>query len=150
MLTDRLRRRGEVDRHEVRLSAHQKRYAQRAGHPKQGWKLVPDAKHESVTSGFGEWKKADYATAALAADGSCGLVHLPSRRTLNVEVSKLSAAVLASWFDPSCAALKAVDGSPFENQGNRAFAPLGSNAAGDSDWVLVLQTEASRAAHHAP
>jgi len=110
------------------------------------WKLAPDAKHEFVTSGFGEWKQADYATAALAADGSCGLVYLPSGRTFSVDLSKLSATATATWFDPSCAALKAVEGSPFENKGKRAFTPPGRNAAGDSDWVLVLETEASRAA----
>jgi len=34
------------------------------------WKLVPDTEHQFLTGGFGEWKKADYATAAVANDGS--------------------------------------------------------------------------------
>jgi hypothetical protein len=107
------------------------------------WRLVPDAKHNFVTSGFGEWKEADYATAALAVDTSCGLVYLPSARTFSVDLSKLSAAASATWFDPSSAALKAVDGSPFENKGQRHFVAPGNNSAGDEDWVLVLQTQAS-------
>ena len=107
------------------------------------WKLAPDSKHEFVSSGFGEWKKANYATAALAADGSCGVVYLPSARTFSVDLSRLSAPLSATWFDPSCADLKAVDGSPIENIGRRAFTPPSRNAAGDSDWVLVLQTRGS-------
>jgi hypothetical protein len=73
-------------------------------------------------------------------------VYLPSARTFSVDLSKLSATATAAWFDPSCAALKAVEGSPFENKGRHAFTPLGSNAAGESDWVLVLQTGSYRAA----
>jgi hypothetical protein len=106
------------------------------------WKLVPDAKHQLVTSGFGVWKQADYATAMLASDGSCGVVYLPSARTFSVDLSKLSARVSANWFDPSSAAQKPAEGSPFENKGERAFAPPERNSAGDGDWVLVLRTAA--------
>mgnify|MGYP001766124334 CR=1 FL=1 len=108
------------------------------------WKLVPDAKHEFVTSGFGEWKKADYATAALASDGSCGVVYLPTTRTFSVDMTRLRAPVSATWFDPSSAGRKAVEGSPWENKGERRFVVPGKNAVGDEDWVLVLQTQASR------
>ena len=45
-------------------------------------KLVPDADHTFATAGFGEWKQADYATAALADDGSCALVYLPTPRAV--------------------------------------------------------------------
>jgi hypothetical protein len=105
------------------------------------WKLAPDTKHEFVTSGFGQWKQADYATAALAEDGSCGSVYVPSARMVRVNMTKLKTSVSAAWFDPSSAAVKAVDGSPFDNRGERAFAPPDRNAAGDGDWVLVLRTE---------
>jgi hypothetical protein len=107
------------------------------------WKLEPDTKHEFVTSGFGEWKKADYATAALAADGSCGVVYLPSARTFSVDMTKLRSQVSATWFDPSNAGRKAVEGSPLDNKGERRFVVPGKNSAGDEDWVLVLQTQAS-------
>jgi len=43
------------------------------------WRLAPDANHEFLTAGFGEWKQADYAPAALADDGSCAIVYLPTR-----------------------------------------------------------------------
>jgi hypothetical protein len=109
------------------------------------WKLVPDTKHEFVTSGYGEWKQVNYATAALAADGSCGLVYVPSARTVTVNLSKMKAAVPASWFDPASAATNPVDGPAFENKGTRTFAPSGKNADGDSDWVLVLRTGGSGA-----
>lgn len=112
------------------------------------WKLVPDARHEFVTSGYGEWKQANYATAALAADGSCGLVYVPSARTVTVNLSKMKSAVTASWFDPASAATNPVDGPAFENKGTRTFRPSGKNADGDSDWVLVLRTGGSGAAQN--
>ena len=91
---------------------------------------MPDVKHEFVTSGFGEWKKPDFATAALAADGSCGLVYVPSARTVTVTLSKMKSAVTASWFDPASAATNPVDGPAFENKGTRTFAPSGKNTDG--------------------
>jgi hypothetical protein len=104
------------------------------------WELVPDTKHEFVTSGFGEWTRADYATAALATDGTCGLVYLPSERAVTVDLSKLKPGITVSWFDPASAATKPVSGSVLGNTGTRPFVSPGKNADGDTDWVLVLRT----------
>lgn len=41
------------------------------------WKLPPDAKYEFPIGGFGEWKIANNAVAALADHGPCGMVYLP-------------------------------------------------------------------------
>jgi hypothetical protein len=107
------------------------------------WKLVPDTKHEFVTSGYGEWKQANYVTAALAADGSCGLGYVPTARIVTVDLSKMKSAVTASWFDPASAATDPVGDTAFENKGTRNFVPSGQNADGDGDWVLVLRTGGS-------
>ena len=40
-----------------------------------------------------------------------------------------------------CGSAAAISGSPFANTGTHAFAPPGGNAAGDGDWVLLLQTQ---------
>jgi hypothetical protein len=103
------------------------------------WKLVPDAKHEFITAGFGAWKQADYATAALAADGSSGVVYLPTPRTITADLAKLRGPVTARWFDPTAGSFQPVAGSPLAAAGRRDFTPSGKNAAGESDWVLVLE-----------
>jgi hypothetical protein len=103
------------------------------------WRLVPDAQHEFVTAGFGTWKQADYVTAALTDDGSTGVAYLPNVRRITVNLAKLSGRVTAHWFDPASGQSRPVEGSPFDNDGKRDFAPPGDNAAGDGDYVLVLK-----------
>ena len=103
------------------------------------WRLVPDSKHQFVTAGFGTWKQADYVTAALADDGSAGVAYLPNTGRISVDLTKLSGQVKASWFDPTSGQSKPVEGSPFKNSGNRDFTSPGKNAAGESDFVLVLK-----------
>lgn len=103
------------------------------------WRLTPDAQHEFVTTGFGTWKQADYVTAALADDASAGAVYLPDSRRFTVNLAKLCSRVAARWFDPTSGQFKAVVGSPFSNTGQEDFTPPGKNAAGDGDFVLVLE-----------
>ena len=103
------------------------------------WKMVPDAKHEFVTAGFGEWKQADYATAALAEDGSCALVYLPTARKLTLDLTRISAPESARWFDPTNGAFSAAKDPLLVNRGRQDFAPPNRNAAGETDWVLVLE-----------
>ena len=120
--------------------------------------LVPDQKHETVTAGFGTFgsdevhfdrtqltarmdlkvSDSDYATAARTSDGSYVVVYMPTARTITVDMSRLHGAVVAEWFDPSSGAYTLISGAPFPNSGNREFMPPGTNAAADSDWILVL------------
>jgi hypothetical protein len=104
------------------------------------WKLAPDALHQFVTAGFGEWEKADYATAARAEDGSCGAVYLPDSRTVTVDLSKLRSYVTSSWADPTSGGLMPATEIPLPNQDSHSFTPPGKNAAGEADWVLIFQT----------
>jgi len=103
------------------------------------WKLAPDARHEFVTVGFGEWKKADYATAALAEDGSCGVVYLPDSRRFTVNLAKLSGRSMARWFDPTSGLFTNAEGSPSTNTGSRDYTSPGKNAQGEPDWILQFQ-----------
>jgi hypothetical protein len=103
------------------------------------WKLAPDVNHELVTSGFGEWKQGDYATAALAEDGSCAAVYLPTPRTITVNMTKLRGPVLARWFDPTAGSLSPASGNYFPNEREATFNGRGPNAAGEGDWVLLME-----------
>jgi hypothetical protein len=107
--------------------------------PRPWWRLIPDVKHELVTTGYGTWKQSDYVTAALADDGSWAIAYLPSSRTIQVDMSRLRGPVEAAWFDPSSGQYKPVEGSPFGNEGKRDFTPPGNNGVGTNDWLLVLE-----------
>jgi hypothetical protein len=103
------------------------------------WRLVPDAKHEFVTSGFGGWKQADHVAAARADDGNTGVVYSPAGRPFTVNLAKFSGRVSARWFDSTSGQFRVIAGSPFGNEGEKEFTPPGRNAAGEPDFVLVLK-----------
>ncbi len=107
------------------------------------WRLAPDVKHEFITAGFGEWRQADYATAALADDGSFAVVYVPSARRFTVDLGRLSGQAAARWFDPASGEFKRVEGSPFTSAERREFTPPARNSAGQGDWVLVFTVNAS-------
>jgi hypothetical protein len=102
--------------------------------------LTPDAKHELVTAGFGQWKKADHVATAVADEGTLAVVYLPGSGTVQVAMSRFRGPVEGLWFDPTSGQFKSVEGSPFDNKGQRDFASPGKNSAGASDWALLLQT----------
>jgi uncharacterized protein DUF4038/collagenase-like protein with putative collagen-binding domain len=79
------------------------------------------------------------ATTARTSDGSLVMVYMPSIRTVTVDMSKLAALTMASWYDPTNGEYAPVGGSPFANTGSRQLTPPGNNSSGDGDWVLVLE-----------
>jgi hypothetical protein len=88
---------------------------------------------------FGSIPGTDHATAARTPDGSLVMLYLPTLRTVTVDMSKLSGSAQAHWFDPTDGRYLPVAGSPFANSGHQYFTPPGNNAAGDGDWVLLLE-----------
>jgi hypothetical protein len=107
--------------------------------PRPWWRLVPDMTHELVTGGYGQWKQADYVTAALAGDGELAVAYLPRGGTIQVAMNRFAGQVAATWFDPTNGEHGPVERSPFANEGNCSFTTPGANTAGDKDWVLVLE-----------
>jgi len=97
--------------------------------------LAPEA--AALAGGRGD---ADaVAVAARSADGRRLLVYLPQPRALKVDLSRLAGPARGFWFDPTDGKEKAIEGSPFENRGTREFIPPEKNAAGEGDFVLVLE-----------
>jgi hypothetical protein len=80
-----------------------------------------------------------FASAARSSDGSLVMAYLPTVRTVTVDMSKLAGSATARWYDPTSGKYSEIVGSPFPNDGSRQIRPPGSNAAGDGDWVLVLE-----------
>src|SRR5579862_6913876 len=121
------------------------RWVKQLFEPRQWWTLIPDQTHALVTAGYGTYADSgsleanDYLTAALTPDGALGMAYMPTVRTVTIDMGRLGAAVQASWYDPSSGTFSTITGSPFPNTGSRSFTPSGPNAAGDGDWVLVLE-----------
>jgi hypothetical protein len=102
------------------------------------YRLVPDQKHQVVTSGYGTFGTLDYVTAAATPDGTLAIAYMPTARTISVDMAKLAGATRAQWFDPTTGRYSDISGSPFAHSGMRSFTPPAQNASGDTDWVLVL------------
>jgi hypothetical protein len=99
--------------------------------------LVPDQKHEVITGGLGEFVGNDYLAAGRTPEGSTVIAYMPTRRTITVDMSKISGAqALAWWYDPRTG--KATSAGTFPTGGMRELTP-----PTEGDWVLVLD-DASR------
>lgn len=122
--------------------------------------LVPDFDHAVVTDGFGTyWKRGvdngnDYVTTARTANGSLVIAYIPPNaplpedapddtavqsRTLTVDMTQLDGEATASWFNPVDATYTII--GSFPNTGTRTFTTPGDNGDGNSDWVLLIETE---------
>ena len=101
---------------------------------------MPDQNGSVVTDGRGKFGAFDYVSAARTPDGKLAMAYLPDKRTVTVDMTKLSGPAVARWYDPSRGTYTAVEGSPLPNSGEHAFTPPGNNGDGDGDWVLVLET----------
>ena len=127
--------------------SQQMRHVRALFEPRRWHDLVPDQSHVFVTAGYGTFADAgalidnDYATAARTADGRLGIAYMPTLRTLSVDLSSLAGPASAAWYDPTNGQFTAIAGSPLANSGVVELTPPGANAAGDGDWVLVLETE---------
>lgn len=101
------------------------------------WKLQPKVDTSLVGNGLSSG--ASRICPALASDRSFAMVWKPSWGDLILNLGALAgSSVNARWYDPTNASFRAVPGSPFPASGQRTFVHPGANAAGGSDWVLVL------------
>jgi hypothetical protein len=103
------------------------------------WLLEPDAARLVVS---GQSSDAEFAPAASASDRSFTLAYLPTSRRIDIDLARLAGPqVQAQWFDPSNGTVTSITESPLASSGVHAFTPPRKNAAGDRDWVLVLESK---------
>lgn len=103
----------------------------------QWWTLVPDLDQTILTGDLGD--KFERSVAAVTSDGAVAIAYLPTDRDVQIDLRKLTAdTVTITWFDPSNGARLAA-GEPVATSGQFAVTTPGENAAGDSDWVLVVE-----------
>lgn len=104
------------------------------------WKLVPDDASQLVTAGRGTRITDDtavfptdntYVTAARAADSSLAVIYMPNAASaITVDMTKIGSSPTATWVDPTNGAtVSTTPGSSYSR---------GNNAAGSTDWLLIL------------
>jgi uncharacterized protein (TIGR03437 family) len=104
------------------------------------WLLVPDHEHTVLTAGYGSGPAL--ATTARASDGSSILAHIPTRRPVTIDMSKIADAsgqAQCSWYNPRNGQATVIGTYP--NRGSRTFTP-----PDDSDWLLLVDSTGAGAA----
>lgn len=95
------------------------------------WQLVPDQKHDVLLSGYGEYTKPDYVTAAMTSDSTQMVAYLPQPGIVRVDMSRLKGPqVRVRWYDPRTG--QYTEGGRMANRGvQKVESPL------KEDWVLL-------------
>ncbi len=110
----------------------------------QPWhRLVPDHAAKKKLLVTVETQIDVYFPSACSADGDVGVIYLPSRTTIAVDMGRFNGPVMGRWFNPSNADSVGAEGSPFINAGIRALRPPKPNGTAETDLVLVLTAESS-------
>lgn len=94
--------------------------------------LVPDLELRLVTAGLGEARGLDRVTAALTKDGHLGVVYLPVRRPIELQLGRLAGGMAAlEWFEPATG--RRLPGGTMLTRGSAVLAP-----PFEEDAVLTL------------
>jgi Protein of unknown function (DUF4038)/Putative collagen-binding domain of a collagenase len=103
------------------------------------YELVPDQENRVVVSGRGVWGDLDYVTAAITRDRRFAVIYIPESRPIGIDLGQFMGSVRARWFDPSDGRFKPASEGALLLGDPHIFTPPSTNAAGDRDFVLVLQ-----------
>jgi hypothetical protein len=94
------------------------------------YNLVPDLGHTTLTAGYESG--ATYATAARTSDGATIIAFIPTRRSVTIDMTKVSGtSALVWWYDTRTGA--ASFAGTFSTTGSSVFTPPDAN-----DWILVI------------
>lgn len=106
------------------------------------WQLVPDTANQLVTGGRGTLLTSDapmdvldndYVTAAVTPNKRLGVIYVPTARTISINRAALPARCRAVWVDPTSGRSRP---APMAS----TFTTPGTNAGGDTDWLLLLRS----------
>lgn len=95
-------------------------------------RLQPDQRHSILVSGYGDYMKANYVTAAATDDKTTLVAYLPQPGSVMVDLGQLkSASMNARWYNPRTGQFN--KGEPVTNQGVKRF-----TSPPQDDWVLLI------------
>ncbi|HTR52036.1 MAG TPA: DUF4038 domain-containing protein [Kofleriaceae bacterium] len=104
------------------------------------WTSLEPDQNGTVFPGVGT--PEDYCGAA-SSDGKLAVAYQPATgqtaQSFVVDLSQLAGQVTARWYDPTAGTYTAI--GSFANSGMHTFVSPNTNAAGDNDFVLVLQVQ---------
>lgn len=119
--------------------------------------LVPSGlagSKEFITQGGGNFGDADYISAAATSNGKLFLAYIPpavrGSVTFSIDLALLNGSAHARWFDPASGKYTEISQNPLPNRGAVIFKTPGKNAAGSTDWVLVLQAAPDPQSRNSP
>jgi Protein of unknown function (DUF4038)/Putative collagen-binding domain of a collagenase len=102
------------------------------------WRLVPDEVGDALIVG-GRGAGNDRAVASLACDRRWGLLYVPTRRTLTIDVGAFAGStVTLTWIDPTTGAGSRAKPGSARTRGEVRLSPPGNNSSGESDWLLKM------------
>lgn len=103
--------------------------------------LVPSPEGSSTLITSSRSSGNTFIAAAKTATGNLCIVYVPNGGSVTVALSQLSGTLTTKWYDPTTttAGVNAGAGS-YPASGTQAFTVPGNNAAGDNDWLLVLES----------
>lgn len=103
------------------------------------WRLRPDLGHRLLVGGLGSG--IERAVAASADDGSYAIAYTPGLRELHFDTTGLTGPrINMKWMDPLTGVVVVAPGAPFARAERQGVRPPGTNSAGLTDWVLVLES----------
>jgi hypothetical protein len=124
--------------------ANQLKYFYELFSSRNWYDLVPDQENQLLISGEGSYGSPLYIAAAKSIDNRLALIYVPPGSSINrrfkVDLSDLVGTVRARWFDPTDGTYRNIDSSPFKTKGIQDFIAPGKNRAGETDFVLVLES----------
>lgn len=122
------------------------------------WKLIPSElsgmrRLVVTTNGSQSGTPDDYVAASQASDGSLMLCYVPTHssgtQTFNVDLRSMAGNVRAAWWDPTSGTYNTTSGgatsgafSLANSASAQTFTTPGTNAGGDNDWILLLDSPA--------
>jgi hypothetical protein len=105
------------------------------------WLLRPDLEHRLLVSQTGVEGTWDYSTAALASDGSWGLVYLAGGGRVTVDTALVAGKADFYWIDPVSGSRSKAEGkTSSRGAALRDFDAPEVNSTGEHDWVLEIST----------
>lgn len=104
--------------------------------------LVPDFSTSVVTGGRGSINDSTWAAAARASGGETVIVYTPTDNDLTIAANQLATGTAHVWWmDPTNGSV--TDGGTVDATAQQTLSPpSATNAAGDTDWVLVYDDDA--------
>jgi hypothetical protein len=100
--------------------------------------LEPDIHNELLTGGIGGGHQR--AVAARSIEGRLAVVYIPEDRAVTLDMASLGGARYhATWWDPTSGSAFEAKGPALNTAKSETFRPSVRNAAGDGDWILVLE-----------